>query len=108
MEKPPRQPPGDEETGSLESPGLLMGLARRSLQFLAMTVRDKLEIGLKEDASFRKDNLPEQQVRGPQIPAGEGRSPEVPAARNDANQVAGPSKPSRQRRANRRAKSPDV
>ncbi|MEO8480907.1 MAG: hypothetical protein ABI634_01785 [Acidobacteriota bacterium] len=69
-----------------------------------MTVRDKLEIGLKEDASFRKDNLPGEQVRGPEVPAGEGRSPEVPAAREDANRLAGPSKPSRQRRANRRAK----
>ncbi len=73
-----------------------------------MTVKDKLEIGLKEDASFRKDNLPEQQVRGPQVPKGEGRSPEVPAAREDANRVAGPSKPSRQRRASRRAKSPEA
>jgi hypothetical protein len=70
-----------------------------------MTVKDKLEIGLKDDASFRKDNLPEAQVRGPQIPAGEGRSPEIPAARHDANRVAGPSKPSKQRRANRRAKT---
>jgi len=70
-----------------------------------MTVRDKLEIGLKEDASFRRDNLPEGQVRGPVVPAGEGRSPEVPAAREDANRLAGPSKPSRQRRASRRAKA---
>ena len=29
-----------------------------------MTLKDKLEIGLKEDAPFRKDNLPENQVRG--------------------------------------------
>jgi hypothetical protein len=33
-----------------------------------MTVRDKLEIGLKEDAPYRKDNLPEAQVRGLEIP----------------------------------------
>jgi hypothetical protein len=46
-----------------------------------MTWRDKLEIGLKEDAPFRKDNLPDDQVRGPEIPSGPGRSPEVPAAR---------------------------
>ena len=26
-----------------------------------MTIKDKLEIGLKEDAPFRKDNLPESQ-----------------------------------------------
>lgn len=48
-----------------------------------MTWKDKLEIGLKNDAPFRKDNLPEQQVRGPEIPAGEGRSPIVPAAVGD-------------------------
>jgi hypothetical protein len=72
-----------------------------------MTVKDKLEIGLKEDASFRKDNLPDPQVRGPLLPTGDGRSPEVPAAREDARRVAGPSKPSRQRRANRRAKTPE-
>ena len=46
-----------------------------------MTWKDKLEIGLKEDAPFRKDNLPDEQVRGPEIPSGPGRSPEVPAAR---------------------------
>ena len=42
-----------------------------------MTWKDKLEIGLKEDAPYRKDNLPDQQVRGPEIPAGEGRSPNL-------------------------------
>ena len=48
-----------------------------------MTWKDKLEIGLKNDAPFRKDNLPEQQVRGPEIPAGPGRSPIIPAAVGD-------------------------
>jgi hypothetical protein len=48
-----------------------------------MTLKDKLEIGLKENAPFRKDNLPESQVRGPEIPAGPGRSPEIPLARED-------------------------
>lgn len=48
-----------------------------------MTWRDKLELGLKNDAPFRKDNLPEQQVRGPEVPAGPGRSPIVPAAVED-------------------------
>jgi hypothetical protein len=57
-----------------------------------MTWKDKLELGLKEDAAFRKDNLPESQVRGPEIPAGPGRSPEIPAARNDANEPTVPQK----------------
>ena len=50
-----------------------------------MTIKDKLEIGLKPDAPYRKDNLPDAQVRGPEIPAGPGRSPEIPAARDDHN-----------------------
>lgn len=50
-----------------------------------MTLRDNLEIGLKKDAPFRKDNLPEEQVRGPEIPAGPGRSPIIPAAAIDAD-----------------------
>jgi hypothetical protein len=73
-----------------------------------MTWRDKLEIGLKDDASFRKDNLPEAQVRGPEISTGEDRSPEVPAARHDAERLAGPSKPSKQRRASRRGFTKDA
>ena len=52
-----------------------------------MTWKDKLEIGLKEDAPYRKDNLPESQVRGPEIPTGPGRSPEIPAARGDETEV---------------------
>ena len=52
-----------------------------------MTLKDKLEIGLKEDAAYRKDNLPDAQVRGPEIPTGPGRSPEIPLARNDRNIV---------------------
>lgn len=52
-----------------------------------MTLKDKLEIGLKEDAPYRKDNLPEDQVRGPEVESGPGRSPEIPAARNDTNVV---------------------
>ena len=48
-----------------------------------MTWIDKLELGLKEDAAFRKDNLPERQVRGPEVPSGPGRSPVIPAARED-------------------------
>jgi hypothetical protein len=52
-----------------------------------MTLKDKLEIGLKEDAPYRKDNLPEDQVRGPEVESGPGRSPEIPAARGDKNIV---------------------
>lgn len=55
-----------------------------------MTWKDKLEIGLKEDAPFRKDNLPEDQVRGPEIPAGPGRSPVIPAAVDDKTGVPAP------------------
>jgi hypothetical protein len=53
-----------------------------------MTLKDKLEIGLKEDAPFRKDNLPESQVRGEEVDSGPGRSRGVPAARGDRNIVA--------------------
>lgn len=55
-----------------------------------MTWKDKAEIGLKEDAQFRKDNLPPDQVRGPEIPSGPGRSPEIPMARKDRNHLRGP------------------
>jgi hypothetical protein len=64
-----------------------------------MTWKDKLEIGLKEDAPFRKDNLPDEQVRGPEIPSGPGRSPQVPAARAAAKGQT------RQRDARRRPRS---
>jgi hypothetical protein len=53
-----------------------------------MTLKDKLEIGLKEDAPFRKDNLPEGQVRGPEMESGPGRSAGVPASREDRSIVA--------------------
>ncbi len=52
-----------------------------------MTWIDRLEIGLKEDAPFRKDNLPESQVRGPETPSGPGRSPVVEQARDDRRGV---------------------
>lgn len=55
-----------------------------------MTWKDKLEIGLKKDAPFRKDNLPEDQVRGPEVPAGPGRSPVIPAAADDKTVVPAP------------------
>ena len=52
-----------------------------------MTIKDKLEIGLKDDAPFRRDNLPEFQKAedGPETKAGdETRSPEEPGARTAA------------------------
>lgn len=63
-----------------------------------MTWRDKLEIGLKEDAPYRKDNLPQSQIRGPQVPKGEGRSPEIPLARADRNRPDARKAPSKPRR----------
>lgn len=64
-----------------------------------MTWRDTLEIGLKEDAPYRKDNLPESQVRGPEKPSGPGRSPEIPMARGDHHeQPPAPRVRKRQRR----------
>ena len=49
-----------------------------------MTWRDKMEIGLKKDAPFRRDNLPESEVEGPERAAGPGRSPVVVDARRRA------------------------
>ena len=46
-----------------------------------MTWRDKLEIGLKENAPYRKDNLPSGEVTGAELPQGAGRSAEIPDAR---------------------------
>jgi hypothetical protein len=46
-----------------------------------MTWRDKLEIGLKENANYRKDNLPTSEVSGPELPQGPGRSAEIPRSR---------------------------
>lgn len=58
-----------------------------------MTWKDKLELGLKNDAPYRKDNLPESQVRGPEVPAGPGRSPIIPAAIEDAKNPVEPTIP---------------
>ncbi|OFW14720.1 MAG: hypothetical protein A3F70_02410 [Acidobacteria bacterium RIFCSPLOWO2_12_FULL_67_14] len=58
-----------------------------------MTWKDILEIGLKEDAPYRKDNLPDRQVRGPQNPAGPGRSAEIPMSRKDHTEPAAPAPP---------------
>jgi hypothetical protein len=52
-----------------------------------MTWKDKLEIGLKDDAPFRRDNVPDFQ-KDADDPANEdedaARSPEQPRAREDA------------------------
>jgi hypothetical protein len=42
--------------------GLVLATARREV---AMSVKDKLEIGLKPDAPYRPDNLPEHQKDDP-------------------------------------------
>ena len=58
-----------------------------------MTWKDKLEIGLKDDAAFRRDNLPEFQKteNGREKKAGdETRSREEPGARTEAARHAGP------------------
>ena len=47
-----------------------------------MTWKDRLDIGLKDDAPYRKENLPDSDVEGPVKPAGPGRSPEIPAVRD--------------------------
>ena len=54
-----------------------------------MTWKDKLEIGLKDDAPFRRDNLPEfQKTDDTVVPEErereEERSPEEPGARAEA------------------------
>lgn len=52
-----------------------------------MTWKDKLEIGLKDDAPFRRDNLPEFQQTGENTSSEEpepDRSPEEPGARAEA------------------------
>ena len=53
-----------------------------------MTWIDKLEIGLKEGAPYRRDNLPKSQIRGPETDAGPGRSAEVPLSRGDGTDKA--------------------
>jgi len=55
-----------------------------------MTWKDKLELGLKDDAPFRRDNLPDFQksAGGRETQPGDlTRSPEEPLARQDAVDV---------------------
>jgi hypothetical protein len=66
-----------------------------------MTWRDKLEIGLKDDAPFRRDNLPAFQITtvGPETQPGDPtRSPEEPGARHDAEVASGAAPPTEVRR----------
>lgn len=72
-----------------------------------MTWRDKLEIGLKKDAEFRKDNLPDFEVEGPVKPVGPGRSPVVPEAKRlatEANQASEATRSARRKERARRSK----
>jgi hypothetical protein len=50
-----------------------------------MSLKDKLEIGLKPDAPFRKDNLPDFQQDDPacEVAATPGEAPSVERARKD-------------------------
>jgi hypothetical protein len=64
-----------------------------------MTWRDKLEIGLKPDAPFRRDNLPEEEIHGPERPAGPGRSPVVADVEEHVAAIPAPRPGKRQRKA---------
>jgi len=69
-----------------------------------MTWKDKLEIGLKHDASFRRDNLPDEQKSSevpPVQPGDPTRSPEDPAARADAQRAVAENPPVRTNKASR-------
>jgi hypothetical protein len=72
-----------------------------------MTWKDKLEIGLKDDAPFRRDNLPEFQQTGqnavPEDPEAD-RSPEEPGARSEAARESLAVKQQRSRRGTKRAR----
>jgi len=71
-----------------------------------MTWRDKLEIGLKENAAYRKDNLPPSEVSGPEVPQGPGRSAEIPRSRVTRNQVPPAAKAGRAPKTSRRSGHP--
>jgi len=60
-----------------------------------MSLKDKLEIGLKPDAPFRPDNLPDFQQNDDDCAVGStpGESPEVERARADCDET-----PARKRR----------
>ena len=58
-----------------------------------MTLKDKLEIGLKPDAPYRPDNLPEAQQGDAdcELAATPGTAPDVEAARQRCDDEAVPS-----------------
>ena len=68
-----------------------------------MSLKDKLEIGLKPDAPYRQDNLPERQQDDPSCQEGaeKGEDPEVEAAREacDEGETRAPAMPAARRRA---------
>ena len=75
-----------------------------------MTWKDKLEIGLKDDAPFRRDNLPDFQKTDdaaapapPENPEAE-RSPEEPGARAEAARESLAVKQHRRRRSSKRSR----
>ena len=83
-----------------------------------MTWKDKLEIGLKDDAPFRRDNLPDFQKSGGDAPDEAratqpnppDRSPEEPGAREEAEALTGvpPRRRSRRRAGTKRRQRPDA
>jgi hypothetical protein len=79
-----------------------------------MTWKDKLEIGLKDDAPYRRDNLPDfQKVKGGSATQASDatRSPEEPGAREDAHagvRIAAPAKRSRPRTSTRAPARPSL
>ena len=77
-----------------------------------MTWKDTLEIGLKENAAYRKDNLPASEVSGPEVSQGPGRSAEIPEARAEGTRAQPPAvrgasrAPQPSRRGSRRGRAP--
>jgi hypothetical protein len=68
-----------------------------------MSAKDKLEIGLKPDAQYRHDNLPEFQQDDPDCEkaAAPSESGDVQRARNECDEAATPpaeKQPARERR----------
>jgi hypothetical protein len=73
-----------------------------------MTLRDKLEIGLKDDARFRRDNLPDFQKSD--VPPGQPTGEAADIDRPDEEPLSldrSPVEPSAQRTAAKQAKASD-